>query len=57
VLACALAVRWLPGDRSFEGKEHAWFAPRWMRTAISAVVVVLGLWWFAERAGWLPSGA
>jgi hydrogenase/urease accessory protein HupE len=57
VTLAALALRWMPGDRAFEGEPRAWFAPRWLRTSASAVVTLLGLAWFAERAGWLSWGA
>ena len=50
----ALLVGTLPGDRNFEGDPRAWFAPRWLRLAASSLVALLGLAWFADRAGWLP---
>jgi hydrogenase/urease accessory protein HupE len=53
VLSFALLVRFLPGDRKLGDELRAWFAPSWLRTAISVVVVALGLWWFAQRAGWV----
>ena len=53
VLALALLLRWLPGDRALDGEQRAWFAPKWLRVGASAVVTVLGLYWFAQRAGWL----
>lgn len=53
VLAAALALRWLPGERSFEGEPRAWFAPRWLRIGGALVVFGAGSYWFLERAGWL----
>ncbi|MCC7013877.1 MAG: HupE/UreJ family protein [Planctomycetes bacterium] len=54
VLTLALCLRWVPGDRALEGQPRAWFAPRWLRLGASAVIAILGFYWFAERAGWLP---
>jgi hydrogenase/urease accessory protein HupE len=52
-LAAAL-VRLLPGDRAHGERARAWLAPRWLRRGGSLAVTGLGLWWFLERAGWLP---
>jgi hydrogenase/urease accessory protein HupE len=52
VLALALLLRYLPGDRALDGREHAWFAPKWLRMSASLVVTVLGVFWFTQRAGW-----
>jgi hydrogenase/urease accessory protein HupE len=54
VATAALALRWLPGDRAFEDEPRAWLAPRNLRLGASALVTALGLWWFAQRAGWIP---
>jgi hydrogenase/urease accessory protein HupE len=58
VLPLALLLRFLPGDRRARGgpaqegaSDRGWLGPRWMRVAGSAVVLVLGLYWFSERAG------
>lgn len=53
VLAAALVLRWLPGERSFEGEPRGWFAPRWLRLGGALAVLVAGSYWFLERAGWL----
>jgi hydrogenase/urease accessory protein HupE len=53
VLVAALVLRWLPGDRAFEEQPRGWFAPRWLRIGGSAIVLVCGLYWFAQRAGWI----
>lgn len=53
VLAAALALRWLPGDRTHEGDSKGWFAPRWLRRGGAVAVTCAGLYWFLERAGWL----
>ena len=53
VVPLALLLRVLPGDRKSEDPERAWFAPRWLRLGASSVVVLLGLGWFVERAGWV----
>jgi hydrogenase/urease accessory protein HupE len=56
VLALALLLRFTPGDRSLGEERNGWFAPRWLRRSASAVIVVLGLVWFAQRAGWIELG-
>lgn len=64
VIALGLAVAWLSGDRSGPARagtgelavERAWLAPRWLRLAGSAGVLLCGAYWFLERAGWLPAG-
>jgi hydrogenase/urease accessory protein HupE len=53
VLAVALALRWLPGDRRLEAEARAWFAPRWLRLAASLAVTTLGAFWFVQRSGWI----
>jgi len=64
VLAAALALRWLPGDRSLPesaepadaarpGRPEGWLAPRWARRAIGVAVTLFGSLWFCQRAGWL----
>jgi hypothetical protein len=63
VIALGLAVAWLPGDRSGPARggagepavARAWLAPRWLRLAGSAGVLLCGAYWFLERAGWLPA--
>jgi len=55
VLCAALLLRFLPGDRSFNGNPTGWFAPRWLRWTGASLAVLTGLYWFFERAGWLPS--
>jgi hypothetical protein len=54
VLCAALLLRFLPGDRSFEGDPRGWFAPRWLRFSGAGLALLTGLYWFLERAGWLP---
>ncbi|MCE9592571.1 MAG: HupE/UreJ family protein [Planctomycetes bacterium] len=44
-------LRLLPGDRA--GLDGTTFvAPRGVRRPGCVVLILLGLWWFAERAGW-----
>lgn len=57
VFALAAPLRWLPGERAFGDQPRAWFAPRWLRLGASVAVTVFGLYWFAERAGWLAWAA
>ena len=51
------------GDRQAPGEADApeapprGLVPAWFRIGSSAVVAVVALYWFAERAGWLPVGA
>lgn len=54
VVVLALLLRFVPGRReTTEGDvQTTWLAPVWMRVSCSAVVCVLGLYWFVERA-WL----
>lgn len=53
VLVAALALRWLPGERTYQDDPRGWFAPRWLRRSGALAVTVAGLYWFVERAGWL----
>ncbi len=53
VLAAALVLRWLPGDRDYQGDPKGWFAPRWLRLCGAIAVTGAGAYWFVERAGWL----
>ena len=50
VLPLALVFAWLPGSRSAGELERAFLAPRWLRRAASLLIVVAGLYWFAQRA-------
>jgi len=53
VLVAALLLRFAPGDRGFEDEPRAWLAPSWLRATASMCVLVAGLFWFAQRAGWV----
>lgn len=57
-LVLVLPVAWLlariPGDRSAATGDVPFLAPRALRRIGSAAVIVAGLYWFAERAGWIP---
>ena len=57
ILALALAVAPLGGDRRHGERARAWLAPRWLRRAGSLAVALCGAYWFLERAGWLGEGA
>ncbi len=50
VLPLAAVFAWLPGSRSAGDVERAFLAPRWLRRAASLLIVVAGLYWFAQRA-------
>jgi hypothetical protein len=52
--ALALLVTRVPGDRSYRERRDEWLVPRWLRGALAALVLCAGLYWFLERAGWLP---
>ena len=44
-------ARW---RRTRPAGEPPALAPRWFRMGASAVVALMGFYWFLERAGWLP---
>jgi hydrogenase/urease accessory protein HupE len=54
VLAIGTLVLFLPGDRTYRDRPREWLAPRWVRGPIALAVLLAGLLWFLERAGWLP---
>jgi len=54
VAAAALVVARVPGDRDYRGERDAWLVPRWLRSTLAWAVLLAGLFWFLERAGWLP---
>lgn len=54
VAAAALVVVRLPGDRDYRGQRDQWLVPRWLRSTLAWGVLAAGLFWFLERAGWLP---
>ncbi len=33
-----------------------WFRGRWYRAGFGILLIVIGLLWLAQRAGWFPSG-
>lgn len=51
VLPLALLAGRLPGAREAPGIPLAFVAPRWLRISGSALVLLAGLYWFAERTG------
>ncbi len=55
VAPLALVLRLLPDlpRRASPDPGARWLAPAWARSSGSAVIAVLGLYWFAQRAGWL----
>lgn len=53
VLAIATLLRFAPGDRAFGDSQRAWLAPRWLRSSVSACVLLSGMFWFLQRAGWV----
>jgi len=53
VLPLALIAGRLPGARDSDGVPRAFLAPRALRLCGSALVLLAGLYWFAERTGLL----
>lgn len=51
VLPLALLASRLPGARDSGGVPRAFVAPRWLRLIGSTLVLLAGLYWFAERTG------
>jgi hypothetical protein len=42
----------LPGERGAGENPRAFLTPSWLRKSGSALVLVAGLYWFGQRAGW-----
>ncbi len=57
VLGVGALVLFLPGDRSYRDRPREWLVPRWVRGPVALAVLIAGLAWFLERAGWLPWGS
>ena len=41
---------------SMGGDCMCWVRKRWHRARIGILLIVIGLLWFAQRAGWFPQG-
>lgn len=55
--SAALLVTRVPGDRDYRDRRNEWLVPRWLRGPLATLVLIAGLFWFLERAGWLPWGS
>jgi hypothetical protein len=42
--------------KSAGGDGICWVRKRWHRARFGILLIVVGLLWFAQRAGWFPSG-
>jgi hydrogenase/urease accessory protein HupE len=52
VLPLAIVAACLPGERGAGENPRAFLTPSWLRKSGSALVLVAGLYWFGQRAGW-----